>query len=364
MVETKKSKLPVSLDLQVTENCNLRCKMCYFWGEKGCFTRESSQNKPKMLDIDLIKRVIGELDQGPAYISLFGGEPLTYPYLEELIKTVKEAKFHINTPTNGTLLDKDAKMLVKTKFDLIRLSIDGTRKVNDLQRGLGSYDRAMYGIECLAEEKLKSNSKIPHIEILYTITPLTYTVIEDFFMNNLNLSLYEDVTFQMENFITEEMGNAYAIWMESEFGIKSDKYWHGMVRSPNYFDQMDVKELTRQVCNVLKYLTNHGKKARILPPTCSYNNFNAYFKADWNKMNDRYNGCPAPWGGINITASGDVAPCHIFFDFTLGNLYEQSLDEIWNGGLFNRFRNYMKQSLLLPICNGCCVLYLVGRKIK
>jgi radical SAM protein with 4Fe4S-binding SPASM domain len=330
--------------------------MCYFWGDKGCFATNPKE-KPNILDINLIRHLIGELGE-VAYISLFGGEPLTYPHLEDLIQMVKEKGYHINTPSNGTLLDKQAEMLVETGFDLMRVSIDGTQEINDLQRGRGSYDKAMHGLECLHQEKIKAKVKMPGVELLYTITPDTYLAVEDFFLKDLDLTLIDSVTFQMENFISEEMGLTYAKMIKEEFGISSESYWRGMLRSPDHFNSMDITELTRQICKVQKCLKDRGKTARILPPTCSHDNFLAYFNAEWDSMIDRYSKCRIPWVSVEVTASGDVAPCHIFYDLTFGNLYERSLNEIWNGEMYNKFRTYLRKNGLMSICNGCCILYL------
>ncbi len=112
-----KIKPPSSVGLHLTEACNLRCKMCYFWGESGAYTKNKS--KPKVLDFDILKNLVEELTKVKAkpFYSLFGGEPLTYPHLEELILAIKETKAFIDTPTNGILLGEYAKILVRSGFD-------------------------------------------------------------------------------------------------------------------------------------------------------------------------------------------------------------------------------------------------------
>jgi radical SAM protein with 4Fe4S-binding SPASM domain len=97
-----------------------------------------------------------------------------------------------------------------------------------------------------------------------------------------------------------------------------------------------------------------------LPSTFSEENLAAYLRAQWGKMTDRYRTCPVPWTVCDITATGAVAPCHIFYDLTLGNLYEHSFGEIWNGEPYRKFRAYMEQNRLMSICPGCCILYLAG----
>jgi len=111
--------------------------MCYFWGETGTSSNDLSGKKPAVMDFELANKIISELSSVTPFYSLFGGEPLTYPYLEELIIRIKNAGSIVDTPTNGTLLANNAAMLVRTGFDSIRVSLDGPQDVNDLQRGKG-----------------------------------------------------------------------------------------------------------------------------------------------------------------------------------------------------------------------------------
>jgi len=363
----KKIGPPSSVALHLTEACNLRCKMCYFWGESGAYTKNKS--KPKVLDFDILKSLVEELTNVKAkpFYSLFGGEPLTYPHLEELILAIKETKAFIDTPTNGILLGEYAKILVRSGFDQVRVSLDGTQEINDYQRGKGSYEKALNGINELHYEKQRAGFTRPRIGILFTITKNNFQSIEDFFLNNpdLDLDTLYSVTFQMQNFITEEMGIQYENFLKTEFGISSEKNWKGLVRDIEEFKNIDVTAISSQVNKVCNELKNRDINTILLPPTYSPENLSAYLKADWQNMEDLYQSCPVPWTGCEITASGEVAPCHVFHDFTLGNLKESSFMEIWYGEKYAKFRRYMEKKKFMPLCNiGCCILYLAGRQIS
>jgi len=358
----KISNLPRAVTLQLTEACNLRCKMCYYWGETGCYSNAESGSKPKTLDFELLKKVIDFLAPAKPFYSLFGGEPLLYPELEELILKVKGLGSVIDTPTNGTMLTEYAAMFVRTGFDSVRVSIDGPRKINEIQRGKGSYDKAMAGIEALYQEKLRIGKRTPFIDVIYTITPTNYRSIEQFFLKELNLKAIDRVSIQMENFLTAEMGELYSKFLKSEFDLTSERYWRGLLRSPEDFKGMDVNMLSTQVKLVCKHLSTLGKTIMLLPPTFSQENLAAYLKAEWNKMSDQYHTCLVPWFGLDVTATGDIAPCHVYYDLVMGNLHEKSFKEIWNGEKYQRFREYMLQNKFMSICPGCCILYLAGKK--
>jgi radical SAM protein with 4Fe4S-binding SPASM domain len=282
--------------------------------------------------------------------------------LEELILKVKSLGSVIDTPTNGTLLTEFASMFVRNGFDSVRVSIDGPREINDSQRGKGSYDKAMEGIDALYQEKIRTGKRTPYIDVIYTITPTNYQSIEQFFLKELNLSAINRVSIQMENFLTIEMGKSYSEFLKSEFGLVSERYWRGLLRSPEDFKGVDVNLLANQVNSVCKQLSALGKTIMLLPPTFSQENLSAYLKADWKNMTDQYHSCLVPWFGVDITAKGDLAPCHVFYDLVMGNLHEQSFEEIWNGVKYQRFREYMLLNKFMSICPGCCILYLAGKK--
>ena len=360
-METEKNcELPVSVALHLTEACNLRCKMCYEWGTTGSLSTAESKKKPQTLEFDLIRDLVQALSPRTPFYSLFGGEPLLYPRLEELILLIKDAGSYIDTPTNGTLLAKNADLLVKTGFDSIRVSIDGPKQANDGQRGRGSYDRAMAGIESLYQKREAAGSSTPAISIIYTVTPDNHDVIEQFFLDDIDLRYINGATIQTQNFVTQEMGDAYGRMLESEFKITSSRHWRGFVRSVDDFSGMDIKEMTRQINKVQRAYKEMGKRVLALPPTMSAENLDAYYKADWGGMTDVYRTCMAPWSAVDITAAGDVAPCHTWYDLVLGNLHTRSFEDIWNGEAYSKFRAHMKKNGLMPICSGCCILYLIG----
>ena len=200
--------LPVTVTLQLTESCNLRCRMCYYWGETGVYSAAETQERARVLELDLVRKLIEELKpQRPIY-SLFGGEPFLHPRIEDVILAIKEAGSYVDTPTNGTLLEENAAMLVRTGFDSLRLSLDGPREINDRQRGKGGFDKALAGIDALHQEKLKSGGQRPSLEIIYTVTEENCHCIQPFFLEELPLPAIDKVTIQMQNFITRNMGKA------------------------------------------------------------------------------------------------------------------------------------------------------------
>ncbi|MBD3214087.1 MAG: radical SAM protein [Candidatus Lokiarchaeota archaeon] len=359
----KDQKYPTSITLEVTQNCNLRCQMCYFWGETGLYTTQHNDLNPKDIDLELIKSITDEFSSKKALYSLFGGEPFLHPQIGEIIRLIKDSGGIVDTPTNGTLLMKYAPMLVESQFDTLRISLDGPEEINDIQRGRGSYKRALKGIEKVHELKKARGVRKPIVSLIFTITPLNYAHMKQFFLDDLNLDHIDWITIQMQNYVTEQMANEYAEFLQANFSIKSTHYCTSLIRDPKEFQTIDTSKIVEQVDKISARFTELGKNVLLEPPTYSERNLDAYLRADWEKMEDQYKSCAVPWRAIDITVDGDVAPCHIFYDLTMGNLHEQSFHEIWNSEQYRKLRAYMKKNNFMPICPGCCILFLMGKRI-
>ena len=146
--------------LQITQRCNLRCKMCYEWGENGAYL---SQKTLDDLPLQTIEEVLGTLTPQGTYFELFGGEPLLHPQFKEIMQLIEKYQCKIDIPTNGTLLTRYAKEIVQAQIRRLWVSIDGPEAINDLQRGAGVYAKAIEGIRALQAEKKRRNSAYPWI---------------------------------------------------------------------------------------------------------------------------------------------------------------------------------------------------------
>ena len=58
-----------------------------------------------------------------------------------------------------------------------------------------------------------------------------------------------------------------------------------------------------------------------------------------------------------ITSDGNCKPC-CFAPGSIGNLNDQSADEIWNGEIAIELRSFIKQDRLHPICNNAPCIYV------
>jgi len=98
--------------------CNLRCK--------HCCVRELQGEQGRSMTIEDIQSISWQVDElGFAQFVISGGEPLIYPNFDEIVQAIDPKKFYITTDTNGWYLDEQrAKHLKSIGVDKVQVSID------------------------------------------------------------------------------------------------------------------------------------------------------------------------------------------------------------------------------------------------
>lgn len=139
------------LTLQVTQNCNFRCKYCVY---SGSYHNRVHNNK--RMDWDMAKAALDFLkshstNSSELNISFYGGEPLLeidlikkcVDYCHEIFK---RKKVMFNLTTNASLLsDNIIKYFDKEKFSVM-ISLDGPREIHDKNRTFADGERGTYDI--------------------------------------------------------------------------------------------------------------------------------------------------------------------------------------------------------------------------
>jgi 7,8-dihydro-6-hydroxymethylpterin dimethyltransferase len=134
--------------LEITDNCNLTCPMCYANSRPGLQNKSVAQAKAA---IDALVRAEGRAD----VLQLSGGEPTIHPEFFEILEyAIAQPIDYIMINTNGLRLAKDQEMLDRLAVHRSRVEIylqmDGVSdQVHEQLRG-----------EPLAEIKLRALDKI------------------------------------------------------------------------------------------------------------------------------------------------------------------------------------------------------------
>jgi radical SAM protein with 4Fe4S-binding SPASM domain len=345
--------LPRWVFLQLLEHCNLRCRMCYEWGEHGVYDRKQTLRR---LDVEIIRRVIDECEPARPYYDLYGGEPLLYPQIGEVLRAIQRAGSRVQLPTNGTLLTRYSELLVETAVDRIWVSLDGPPEVNDQQRGAGVFACAVEGIERLFRLRTQRGAAHPQIGMSLVVTPLNHRHLETFFFGALDLEQIDCISIELQAYLTSKEHQTYEQVLKQEFGVDQAPIARGFLNEPAVFADIDSAVLVRQVDKIGAYCREKGLYLNTYPKVMSEDNIRKYFRGDRVSMTSIRTRCPFPWISTEVSARGDVTSCHAFYDLSLGNVYESSIVDIWRGERYVRYRNYLRRNLL-PICTSCVLFH-------
>jgi len=177
------------ITMQVTQNCNLRCKYCAYGG--GYENQRTHSNKT--MPLETMKKCVDFLmersrDMSEVYVAFYGGEPL----LE--IEKIKSCIDYINDnyegrtvkyvlTTNGTLFDEATVNVLEENEITVMISFDGPKELHNINRvyhdGKGSFDDIMEGLE-----HIKANHPVffQKISFLSVVAPgIDYACVNDFF---------------------------------------------------------------------------------------------------------------------------------------------------------------------------------------
>ncbi|QNU67333.1 Cys-rich peptide radical SAM maturase CcpM [Ruminiclostridium herbifermentans] len=187
-VKILQSKLGM-ITLQVTQQCNLRCKYCAYSGEY-----DNRIHSNKRLSFETAKKGIDFLfehsyNSEQVGVGFYGGEPL----LEfELIKKCieyseansegKELIFSITT--NGTLLTKTVVEYLCSHNVSLVISLDGPKNVHDKNRRFAGKDKGSFDIVMKNVEAIKKEFPEYYKKIIFSVVidPLNdFSCVNEFF---------------------------------------------------------------------------------------------------------------------------------------------------------------------------------------
>lgn len=297
---------------QITKGCNLRCWFCGQWGKKGFFADDAGT--PVRLSewkkvADELNAMCGDGMLRP-FIMLWGGEPLTAPFFDELAEYLYTQKFKVGIVTNGTLIDKHSGVLNRC-INRIYLSLDGPRALHDSVRGEGVFDRVTENVRKLGHGNVTVMSVMTH--------GLTEALPE--FLDALEKLSIRELYLQDMIGLPHDRVQQYKNWMKNTFGIDAA-----------YIDSWENNAL--EVFDTDRLLCEADLKKYSFEISCMRHG------------TDGGGYCLSPFRHAHIAWNGNVMYCTDFYDFSAGNIHNSALGEVFGNELSERFR--------AEIVNGCC----------
>ena len=160
---------PNRLYLELTRDCNLRCRMCY---------NQAARRLPGELSLAQIQRLLDEMDRIAVFEArLTGGEPTRRPDFFAILDYAIARDFYVSLATNGVWDSGLTAAVCQRRIDDVIVSLDGPEAINDWVRAGGSFRTSISTIRALKEAgiaKVRINTVISRwnwreVELLFQI---------------------------------------------------------------------------------------------------------------------------------------------------------------------------------------------------
>ena len=288
---------PISLSIEPTTSCNLRCPECP--SGLRSFTRPTG-----MLNATLFETIISQQADTLSYLLLyFQGEPYLHPEFNKMVAFAHKKGVYTATSTNAHYLtDEIAEATIKSGLDRLIISIDGTtQETYEQYRIGGSLQKVIEGTKTLVKWKKRLKSATPHLIFQFLVV--------------------KPNEHQLEEVKT----------LATEIGVDEVKF-----KTAQLYDFENGNEL--------------------MPENKQYSRYAEVAPGKFELKNKLYDHCWKMWHSSVITWDGSVVPCCFDKDAShkLGSMNELSFSEIWTSPEYNKFRtSLLKGRSKIDICQNC-----------
>ena len=293
----KNPALPISLSVEPTTSCNLRCPECPSGLRQ--FTRPTGMLKP-----DLFESILSQVEKDLIYLNLyFQGEPLLNPDFFQLVRMAQERGIFTNTSSNAHYFNEEnARELVQSGLDRLIISIDGTDQESySKYRVGGRLEKVLEGTKNLVNAKKQNRGRGP---LLFF----------QFLVNGHN----EDQIGEVKT-------------LGRKIGVD-----HVLLKS------MQVMDLS--------------KPSEFLPENQKFSRYSVGKNGSLSIRGRFENECWRMWSGAVITWDGLVVPCCFDKDaeHRMGDLKKEGFSDIWNGTEYRKFRKQIfNHRSKIEMCRNC-----------
>ncbi len=254
-----------TLQIFITNNCNIKCQ--------GCFARNAMKDDSNISIKEYKKVITTFLKKGGKQINILGGEPLLYPYLNELLDINRKYKIKTTIYTNGYYLNKFRKGFFKNIK--LRVSVycksSGTKSVKALPKTEHPIDVCYMVSKKTTIKELLDTAK--ELEKDYNCKVFFISSIRE--LDNQNKEFFDDTKITMNLLDYKKLVHEFLCKYKGKMEIHISK--RGVFES--------TKNLTEHVCRFANYFIG-GKIIQ-----CPYDVINLKFQKDFNfgKRNCQHN---------------------------------------------------------------------------
>jgi len=306
VADSKIHKVLRMLYLYVTFDCNQQCKYC--WLHNNVTARH------QMMSVEMIEKLLAEaIPLGLERIKITGGEPFTNTSLNDLANTVLAKGIGLDIETNGTLItQKWINDIISRDKLFLKISLDAASSdIHDNLAHANVFKKTVDSAKLLSANTIKFG--------MVTV------------LNRLNVHHFEDII----DFVSQLGASTHRIILSIQPLGRGKNIGELKLNLDETIDVIKRFFRLRKYHDKIELGTLHST----IPP--------AFIPLD--RLN--FNACDWGIGLCGVMPDGSITMCSPAFesmDLVAGNIYENSLTEIWlNSDMFS-------ESHIHPELDGVC----------
>ncbi len=305
-----------ALQFELTSRCNERCIHCYIPNGK--------KNTGFDLTFDKFKYILDQFaEMGGIHVTLSGGEALMNRHIIKMLYYCREKDMQVSLLTNLiSLTDEHIQAIKEVNVSIVQVSLYSMNpEVHDnITTVKGSWKRTKEAIERLYAADVPVQISCPVMKA--------------------NKDGYDKV-MQYARSLRMKSSTDYIMMAQADLD------------TTNLANRLNLEETEKVISDILNNDVDYQDE------TLQTESYTSLLPEDYAEM-------PLCGAGINdlcVTVNGDVYPCAGWQDFVVGNVYKQSLKDIWeNSNRLEAIRKVRRKDF--PQCLECeardyCAMCLV-----
>jgi SynChlorMet cassette radical SAM/SPASM protein ScmE len=318
-------RTPKSVDISITNRCNLRCRYCYHFESAGDVAADLPAEEWLQFFEELNRCAVME-------VTLAGGEPFIREDLREIIGGIVRHRMRFGILSNGTLIDDDmAAFLASTgRCNYVQVSIDGSMPVShDAMRGQGSFAKALRGLMILQRHGVRAAVRVTiHRKNVRDLEGVAKLLLEDIGLSSFGTNSAGAMGLcrknaEMVNLSTEERTLAM------ETLLRLTKKYNGRIQA-----------MAGPLAEAKGWLEMEAARLERRPQMPNRGFLTA---------------CGCYREHLAVRADGAITPCTMLSHIELGRINRDNLAELWRG---HSDLNVLRERSCIPLgqfsfCAGC-----------
>ena len=343
---------PLTVVLDLTARCNLKCVMCHFSSYDRLFFApfDRALSEDGNLPVEVFEKIAADLFPRAWRVALAcSAEPMIHPRFREILAIAgRYGVPDLWFPTNLlALTEPTARALIDAGVTTVAASIDGmTKETYEKIRVPAKWERLLASLDLLNRVKREAGSSTPHLRIIFT------------WMKSNRAELAQLPAFA-------------AAHGAEELDVRFVSLTPGVDVTPEILSSEDPRALHRELGHAARMAVRRGLRLSSYPEFENAEDLPAsplgrYLRRRWRGRagldRDEYrqhaerrwqNGCAFPGYQYVIRPNGAVNPCIYWDRDPIGFYPADNLQSIAGGAALERIRVGLRSGHPVGTCDGC-----------